>query len=442
MHTLYSFFFTKTPLVFLTQSFWRDEAFSYLLSKQPIISLLANTAKDSNPPFYYLFLHFWMKLFGYSELSVRLVSLLFFWGIIYVSFLYLTNIMKIPVKKAFLFIFLVFCNPVLHYYAFEARPYAMFCFFSLLSFYFFLTKDKKKYLIFSILGIFTHYFMFFVFLTQGIYCIVNKKNREIKQDLLHFVYIALAFLPWFIFVLCSKPPLTQEFWIKKSSFLTFLNLPAILFTGFEDLLGYTYPPLTILSLLLYAVVIWGSVSFLKKNVNKPEEFGQFVFLGLWAFISPVVVTVVSLYRPIFIPRYVLFSSLGFLYLLIFIAYHQTNRKITWGILLLCFIFSMHYGTTQIAQRKKEDVRTPLKEIRSLMKQDDVVYVTSELNFHAAQYYVDEKRVFIYGKTYDTIPWYVGKVLIPKKDIAISLPTYPRRAFILNDDLSYTIQAQY
>ena len=77
-----------------------------------------------------------------------------------------------------------------------------------------------------------------------------------------------------------------------------------------------------------------------------------------------------------------------------------------------------------------------------MRQGDVLYVTNELNFHPAQYYLDEGRVFIFGKSYEDIPQFVGKVLIPEEKIAASLPIYPRKAFILKDDLTYDIQATY
>jgi len=77
-----------------------------------------------------------------------------------------------------------------------------------------------------------------------------------------------------------------------------------------------------------------------------------------------------------------------------------------------------------------------------MGKDDVIYVTHEFNFHPAQYYLDGKQVYIYGKTYGKIRSYVGKILIPENSISNSLPPYPHRAFILKDDLSYIIQALY
>ena len=96
-----SFIFSKTPLSFFVQSLWRDEAFSYLLAKKNIIEIIFLTAKDYNPPLYYLILHFWIKIFGHSEIALRSLSLIFYWATIYIVFLFLTEIFKIKNKYYF-----------------------------------------------------------------------------------------------------------------------------------------------------------------------------------------------------------------------------------------------------------------------------------------------------------------------------------------------------
>jgi len=90
-----SFLFSKTPLLFFAQSLWRDEAFSYFLAKKNILEIIFLSAKDYNPPLYYILLHFWMKIFGSSEIALRSLSLVFYWATIYIIFLFLTKIFKI-----------------------------------------------------------------------------------------------------------------------------------------------------------------------------------------------------------------------------------------------------------------------------------------------------------------------------------------------------------
>ena len=144
-YTMLNFLFTQTPLAFLTQSFWRDEAFSYFLAKKNVLEIIILSAKDFNPPLYQLLLHFWLKIFGPSEISIRSLSLLFFWATLYVCFLFLQEIFKFNFKKSLIYLLLFLLNPFLLYYAFEARMYSLFTFLATLSFYSFYRKKYKIY---------------------------------------------------------------------------------------------------------------------------------------------------------------------------------------------------------------------------------------------------------------------------------------------------------
>lgn len=61
-------------LVGLQQSLWFDETYSILLSRESVSQLMSLTAVDAHPPLYYLYLKLWAGVFGYSELSLRLSS--------------------------------------------------------------------------------------------------------------------------------------------------------------------------------------------------------------------------------------------------------------------------------------------------------------------------------------------------------------------------------
>ncbi|MBI2641658.1 glycosyltransferase family 39 protein [Candidatus Roizmanbacteria bacterium] len=99
-----NFLFNSTPLKFLVQDLWRDEAFSFLLAKKNIFEIIILSAKDYTPPLHAILLHFWVKLFGTSEISLRIPSLLFYWATIYVSYLFLKNIFRFGNKKSFFYL--------------------------------------------------------------------------------------------------------------------------------------------------------------------------------------------------------------------------------------------------------------------------------------------------------------------------------------------------
>jgi 4-amino-4-deoxy-L-arabinose transferase-like glycosyltransferase len=62
-------------LRFWTRSaLWLDEALTVNIARRPLGQLHALLREDGAPPLYYVLLHFWMKLFGSSDLGVRSLS--------------------------------------------------------------------------------------------------------------------------------------------------------------------------------------------------------------------------------------------------------------------------------------------------------------------------------------------------------------------------------
>jgi len=422
-----NFLATQTPLKFFAQSLWRDEAFSVLLSRRGIGELLVLTARDFNPPLYYLLLKGWIFLFGSSEIAIRSLSFIFFWATLYVFFLILTNVIKLKEGKTIPYLGLFTINPFLLYFAFEARMYMMFTFFATLSYYFFLTKKKLLYSIVLILGLYTHYMMVFVIFSQ---LISIPKKTTIKQ-------IALAliiFLPWIIFLFVHHPFIKENFWPLPQPLTTVFRIPGILYTGYDRDFRFYEKDIFWISLTIFGISL---ISLLAHKKGGHEKYLR-IFL-VWAFFSPGILFIISIFSPVLVARYVIFSCVGLLLLftLIFERFSLVPRIIFF---LLLLSFALNYNKLQIKYREKSNLRRTLHEIKSLAKKDDVLYVESELDFHVAEYYLDENRVFIYGKSYGEIPSYVGKVLIPKDKIVTQLPHYPKKAFILQEDGSYKIEA--
>ena len=73
---MFQYFITHSPLFYLVQSLWRDEAFSILAAERSLVFII--TKLGFEPPLYYSMLHFWIKIFGESEIAARGLSLLGF----------------------------------------------------------------------------------------------------------------------------------------------------------------------------------------------------------------------------------------------------------------------------------------------------------------------------------------------------------------------------
>ena len=436
--------FTKTPLLFLTQSFWRDEAFSYFMAKKNIFQIIFLTAKDFNPPLYYFILHFWIKIFGGSEISLRMISFIFFWATLYVAFLFFNDIFKMKLKRAFFYLLFFVINPFLLFYAFEARMYSMLAFFATLSFYYFFKKNYKLYTLVTILGLFTHYFMIFVVVGQWMFLWINKKKGfQFKKSSLYLS--GLIFSPWLLFSLLQRN-LFNSFWITRPQIKYVLNLPVVIYTGIESYLNVDsiilkkiQNNLFYLTLVLLFVLITGVYFYFKKFDKKDLLVFQMLFI--WAIIIPIFVGAISFIKPVFLARYLIFASVGLILLTIFIL-EKVNSLARIFLLIILFVLTINHNQFQLSYGKKLDSRKTLKEIKAIMNKSDLIYVTSELDYFTAEYYINDNQVFIYGKNYRDIPAYVGKVLIPEEKIALTLPFYPLKAFILNSDGQYTIQAMY
>ncbi|OGK17888.1 hypothetical protein A2866_00530 [Candidatus Roizmanbacteria bacterium RIFCSPHIGHO2_01_FULL_39_8] len=431
-----NFLFTQTPLAFFIQPFWRDEAFSYVLANKSFFEILFYTARDFNPPFYYIVLHFWMKMFSTSEIAIRSLSLLFFPLTLYICFDFLKDIFKLKTAKSLAYLFIFLINPLLLYFAFEARMYTMFAFFALLSYYSYYLGKPKLYLASVILGLYTHYFMVFVLLSQlAFYFITGKKKRD--RMLLRYVYIVFIFyLPWMLYVFFQGQFFATSFWIERLKIKTLVNLPSVLYLGFEQGTGYFTKELQLLT-ILFGIMFIVTVVKVKREVDERRKL--FLFLIVWSIGSAFFIGLISFVKPIFIPRYLIFSSIGFIFLTIFML-EELPIRIRWVLLIILVFFTFSFLRLQIVKRKKSDIRKTVQEITGRAGKNDLVYVTDELDYFTIQYYFDESRVYVFNKNYEEIPQFVGKTLIPKERVATSLPSYPKRAFILNRNGSYVIQS--
>lgn len=434
--------FTNTPLFFITQSFWRDEAFSYFMAKKNVFEIIFLTTKDFNPPLYYFVLHFWMKIFGSSEITLRSLSFIFFWANIYVVFLFLNNVFKIKQNKAFLYLILFIFNPLLLYYAFEARMYSMFAFLASLSYYAFYKKNNRLYLFSTIAGLFTHYFMFFVVFSQLFFLIISKKNVNYIKSKIVYLSI-LIFSPWLIFFF-TQNGLPNSFWLNKPHIKDIFALLGIIYTGNEaafypsGLMAKIQNNVMYFSLVLLIIILIGIYLYVKKLSKKDQSFFKLLFI--WGIGISLIIGLISFIKPLYFPRYLIFTTVGLLLLVIFIMEKMNIyfRAILFATLIM---LTFSYQRLQIKYRRKTDLRKTLKEIQVIANKKDLVY-TDDLDFFTAKYYLKNNNVYIYGKSFEDIPIYNGKVLISKENVASNLPFYPQKAFILKSDKQYIIQALY
>jgi len=220
----------KLPILFITaffmrlinlnQSLWLDEATTAITVKtHSFIHIITQfSPTDFHPPLYYLVVDVWTNLFGYSEIALRMPSVLFSLGTGWVIYNIITNyelrivshelritncelritncelrVSKEEIREkryeriAFWAAAFFLFNPLIIYYSQEARMYSMVTFFVAVSFSYlikFLTSTTKRLTTnfwlmnaFLMLSFFTFYASIFYIVTVYVYLFWTQPRK-------------------------------------------------------------------------------------------------------------------------------------------------------------------------------------------------------------------------------------------------------------------------
>src|SRR6266849_530733 len=140
-------------------SLWGDEAFSAILSQRSIPNIIVTIAHDTSPPLYNILEHLWFSSFGNSEVSIRILSFIFF--LIAIFFTFKIAQYYWDTGTGILAALFAFFNPFFFTYAFEGRMYSLLAATVTASFYFFMKKKWIPYILFTTAALYTHHFAIF-----------------------------------------------------------------------------------------------------------------------------------------------------------------------------------------------------------------------------------------------------------------------------------------
>jgi len=177
-------------LISLNQSLWLDEATSALVAKMSFTDIFTKFLPgDFHPPFYYLVLKLWTYFFGFSEIGLRIPSVIFGVATIYMTYLIAKKVFDKNVGLTSSL--LVATSGLAIYYSQEARMYSLAAFLVSLAFYLFISK---KWLLFSITLLLigaTDYVSLFVI---PVFLVINYKRC--KKVLLSLIPLCLGLFVW------------------------------------------------------------------------------------------------------------------------------------------------------------------------------------------------------------------------------------------------------
>lgn len=425
---------THTPLLYLVQSLWRDEAFSILVAERPISFIL--TKLGFEPPVYYAMLHVWIRIFGQSEISARALSLLGFTLATIIVIRWSAKAFKLHWLSFFTPIFF-FLNPMLLYYAFEVRTYGWYIFFATAAVYAYSQSRWTWFVVASLLGFYTHTYFLLLLVPVGIHWLIYEHKRlkfswkTLSQPAIRaFGLIILGILPWMIKIILEASRLKNSWYFPVDMQLVYSVL-GNMFVGYEGTPWYGWRYTQYLSYILIGsgFLALRDTRHLRRN-------------ALFALVStiPLVISVgISFIKPLFVNRYLIPVTIAEVFIVVAAIYSIRNRLIQKVAAATCLLFVIWVNWWYPPHHAKLPIRDTITQIHSLMGDGDKIFAESSLIFLETRYYAkDRSRVFLYNPDNGVFPWYVGDAVVTQKDMAQDYPLYPSRAFLIHENGTFDI----
>ena len=316
-----------------TQSFWEDEAFSVFVSKGSLFQICYITATDVHPPLYYWILHYWLVLFGTSEVATRALSALF--GVLAIPVIYMLGD-RLFNKEAGLLAALILAFSTFNVaFSQDARMYSLMVLLTLLSMYFFIRFLQGNtlaisvgYLFSTALLLYTHVYGLFIVFAQNIYlltllCLSHERTFRLRHWITLQVLVIAFFAGWIpVLIWQTFRAETAGYWVLTPT-INDLITTLTLYAGTTILL-ILFLAISMLSLFtcreLRGSVDWKApVKAFKscvQHVSLTKDYKALYFLAVWLLAINVIPFAISLFSTSFyFPRFTIAGSVA-LYLIV------------------------------------------------------------------------------------------------------------------------------
>lgn len=364
-----------------SDGFWLDETFSSVYASKSVEEIIAYCAKDVHPPLYLLLLHYIGEYFGFTDISLRALSLIL--GTLSIYGVYLLANSFFNKKVALLAALLFALSPQALFYSQEARSYMLLVTVAIFSFYYmnqFLKETSVKraipYILTVTLLYYTHTLSVFVVFAQQLYFLYYFKIHKsliIKWIVTHGIAL-LAFAPWayhlYVQIIAKVDNKGPGSWVKvpsmDSAFTTYLFMNGAMITMYLSI-----------ALFLFYIIKFKSY----------EKSKGLILLLLWFLSVLVIPFVISLFiTPIYLPRFTILFIPGFL---IFIAYIIINAPKWRWVLMSIYLLSVAFSTyTYHTTLSKSQWREAAQYIKKNMQKDDLILFHSAWIHTGIKHYIE------------------------------------------------------
>lgn len=312
---------------------WHDEAFSIFHAQQTLTELFANFQSEPNPPLYFILLHYWIQWFGIGMLAVKSLSIIF--SAFTALPLYFLGI-RIQGRFTAIFTSLMFLfSNLLFDFSHEVRAFALVGFLAVSSFLLFFKILKNSSLgsimLFTLLNallVYSHYISVLVPIVQFI-CLWLFRNKMTKFWVIvsSFPISALLVMPQIIRAFSNMPD--ETFWLAQPVFFD-LNYTLLKLLGNDTAANFIFIPLS-----AFPILILLNRRF--KIFNAQFNVKYALVLLSWFFIPIILCFFLAQFTPVFLVRYLLFSTFGSFLCLSYLTATLNIRKGVRNVLFTIYV---------------------------------------------------------------------------------------------------------
>jgi mannosyltransferase len=359
------------------KTFWFDEGVSVGIVRLDFYNLLRILwRREANMSLYYLALRLWMH-FGSSPAFVRSLSVTFSVGA--VAAMYLLGRRLFNSTIGLIAAALLAFNAWEIRYAQEARSYSLMVLLCILSSLFFVRyvetsspRDRRLYVVFSTLAVYAHFYSGLLFAAQ--WCWLRLRDRQRANAELRQTWSRIAIFTAPVLIVIAATGAGPLNWVQRPGL-------TVLWKFVLDICGNGGP------LLVAAYAALCLVALLTRQ--DAMQRWTIRLLALWIAVPIALILVVSIARPLFVPRY-FFLCLPALCLLAAIGLNRmkTPLLIAPALLLLlglCFRGDVSYYQSDF-DIKRDDWRAATEFLRVNATPEDAIMFHVAMGRMPYEYY--------------------------------------------------------
>ncbi|MGB3905926.1 MAG: glycosyltransferase family 39 protein [Anaerolineae bacterium] len=380
------------------QSLWRDEVDAILFARRDLSGLLPLFVRAGhNGPLYYLILHFWIRLVGDTEFSVRFLSLIC--GVLAVPLMFRLGRRWVGWTGSLVATLLCTTSPYLIWYSQEGKMYALLFLSSLVSTYIYLLALERNriylwvsYLVLTAASMYVHLLAVLVLSFHFLLFLVTwpRYRPALKSWLATFVVLSLPYVPlarWEVPLLLSPFTTGHQFYQLHEILTVLLFAFSLNVAPYRGLL----PIALFVFLLLAGILLYRRAngrlrpSSLRALLSSRQESTS---LSLYLFVPIGSLFLVSLGMPIFTDRYLITVVPAYLLLLACgaVAIRQRSAALAGACLALVLVSNLYVVFLQGHTRIKSDFRSVAEHLKEDGRGDLVMFLIPQGRAVFAYYY--------------------------------------------------------